>query len=197
MISAPTLYSTQSKCPVFDSRKTFRLMLEAVSNPTRVVNISEEADKLIGDNPAFLAVAITLLDNDVSFSVCGEYSLSAEITSLTLARRARIDFADYIFISDINSIIPVIESVKYKALLNPQKTATLIIRNDNEPVCSLKFSGAGIDGYKTVKVSQNVKRAIILRDAQNFEYPQGIDLIFVSSSGDLFTVPRLVRVEAE
>ena len=41
-----TLSKKYSFDSVFDSQKVFRLILEAISNPSRVVNINESADKL-------------------------------------------------------------------------------------------------------------------------------------------------------
>jgi alpha-D-ribose 1-methylphosphonate 5-triphosphate synthase subunit PhnH len=178
---------------VFDSQKGFRLILEAMSNPIKTVNIKEHAEKLFGDHPALLAVAMTLLDNEVSFNTCENRELSDEIASLTLAGRVQIEAADFIFVCDSNNIKDVIENAKCGTLADPQKSATVIIRNDGKPDCRMTLFGPGIDGNISVDVSQTVKDAILLRDAQNYEYPQGIDLIFISSDGELFTIPRLTR----
>ncbi|MCL2519345.1 MAG: phosphonate C-P lyase system protein PhnH [Oscillospiraceae bacterium] len=169
---------------VFDSQKIFRLILEAMSNPTRIVNISK-----YGDDSVFLTVAMTLLDNEVSFNTCGNETLSEEISSLTLAKRESLEYADFIFASDINCI----ENVKCGTLADPHKSATVIIRNDGEPACQLTFEGPGINDRAMVQVTQIVYDAVTLRDAQNYEYPQGIDLIFVSGAGELFAIPRLVK----
>jgi len=179
---------------VFDSQKIFRLILEAMSNPSRVVNIKEYADKLYGDYPALLAVAITLLDNEVSFNTCENRQLSDEIVSLALSRRERIDLADFIFVCESKDIKNVIENAKCGTLSDPHKSATVVIKNDNEADCRLKLSGPGIDGYIKSHVTQTVKDAINLRDSQYYEYPHGIDLIFISSDGELFAIPRLVKV---
>jgi len=198
---------------VFDSQKVFRLILEAMSNPSRVVNIREYAIKLLGDypsftgkqpsviytadNPVFLTIAMTLLDNEVSFNTCENQYLSDEIVSLTLSRREKVDSADFIFVCDTKDIKNVIENVKCGTLSDPHKSATVIIKNDNEIDCRLNLSGPGINGFIESHVTQTVKDTIILRDAQNYEYPQGIDLIFVSSDGKLFAIPRLIRMEVE
>ncbi|MDR0490169.1 MAG: phosphonate C-P lyase system protein PhnH [Oscillospiraceae bacterium] len=177
---------------VFDSQKTFRRILEAVSNPVRTVNINECAEKLFGDHQVFLAVAMTFLDNEVSFYTCDNSALSNEIEYLTLARQDKLDSADFVFVSNPNKIKNVIENAKCGTLSNPHKSATVIIRNDGEPICQLTFSGPGIDGYVTIQATNAVKNAVSLRDMQNYEYPQGIDLIFASSNGELFAIPRLL-----
>ena len=125
-----TLSKKHSFDTVFDSQKVFRLLLEAMSNPTRVVNIKEYADKLFGDHPVFLAAAMTLLDNEVSFNTCGNHSLSDEIASLTLAKREQIENADFVFVCEPNAIKSVIENAKCGTLSDPHKSATVIIGNN-------------------------------------------------------------------
>jgi len=183
-----------------------------MSNPTRVVNIKEYAIKLFGDyqdlpgrNPSavfttrritFLAVAMTLLDNEVSFNAFKNQSLTDEIVSLTLAKRENIEAADFIFINELKYVGYAIENAKSGTLADPHKSATIIIQNDDEPSCCLTLSGPGIDGQIEIAATQTVRDAITMRATQNYEYPQGIDLIFVSGNGDLFAIPRLVKVVA-
>ena len=60
---------------VFDTQAVFRLLLEAMANPTRVVSIAAQKEKLFGNYSAFLVLGMTLLDNEVTFSTCGEEAL--------------------------------------------------------------------------------------------------------------------------
>jgi alpha-D-ribose 1-methylphosphonate 5-triphosphate synthase subunit PhnH len=180
---------------VFDSQKVFRLILEAFSNPTRVVNIKKYADKLSGGNPELLAVAVTLLDNEVSFNTCGNNPLSDEIVSLTHAKKEHIGSADFIFACDPGDIKNVIENVKCGTLADPHKSATVVIGNNGVPDCRLTFCGSGIDGRATIEATQTVKDAIATRDAQYYEYPQGIELIFISNHSDIIAIPRTSHME--
>jgi len=180
---------------VFDSQKIFRLILDAVSNPTRVVHIKDSADKLFGSCPEFLAVAMTVLDNETSFEVLGDVLLSDEIVSLTHARREKTDSAEFLFVCDPADLKDIIKTLKCGTLSDPHKSATVVIRNNGASTCRLTLSGPGIDGKTAIQTTQTVKEAIELRDAQNYEYPQGIDLIFVSNNGELFAIPRLTRME--
>ena len=182
---------------VFDSQKVFRLVLEAMSNPSRIVSIKECADKLFGNRAAFLALAMTLLDNEVSFSACDNQPLSNDIASLTLAKRDEVNAADFVFVDNPKDMETVIENVKCGTLDEPHKSATIVILNDDVPVNPLTLWGPGIYGRIDINTSTTVKNAIKLRDAQHYEYPQGIDLLFVTSSGDLFAIPRLTRMEAK
>ena len=182
---------------VFDSQKVFRLILDAMANPARVVNIKEYADKLYGSCPVFLAVAITLLDNETAYNVCGSRELSEEIVSLTHARSGPLESADFIFICDQKYIEEVIESAKCGTLADPHKSATVFIVNDEEPARDIKLSGPGLAGPFEVRVSRAVEGAIRKRDGLCYEYPQGIDLIFLSSGGELFAIPRLTSMEVK
>jgi alpha-D-ribose 1-methylphosphonate 5-triphosphate synthase subunit PhnH len=164
-----------------------------VSNPARVVNIKEYAGKLFGGHPEFLAVALTLLDNEVGFSACENSLLSDEIASLTLAEAEQTEHADFIFVPSSSDLSNAITKAKCGTLDDPHKSATIIVQNDGEPAVRLTFSGPGVNGRMEVELTQTVKDAIALRDAQRYEYPQGIDLIFISRVGELFAIPRLVK----
>ena len=183
---------------VFDSQRVFRCILEAMSNPMRAVSICEYAKRLYGEHPALLALAMTLLDNEVSFNTCGNDILSYEIASLTMARKTDVEAADFVFCTENAPGVPHhdLAAVMYRAkpgtLSDPNKSATVIIHDDGEPAYRLTLSGPGINGSAAVQVSQTMLEAIAMRDAQNYEYPQGIDLLFVSSEGELLAVPRLV-----
>jgi len=189
-----TLLKKHNFDTVFDSQKVFRLILEAVSNPARVVSINEYAVKLFGGEPLFLAVAMTLLDNEVSFCVCGGERLSDEIASLTLARREQTETADFIFVCNPADIKNITANIKCGTLADPHKSATVVIRNNGSPDCQLILSGPGICGYTLVRVTDLVRDCIILRDEQHYEYPQGVDFIFISDNGGLQVIPRLTRV---
>lgn len=218
---------------VFDSQKVFRLILTAVSNPGRIVNIRPFGEKLYGDEPELLALAMTLLDNEVSFHVCGSAlsdggrvsggglsgvsGLAEDIISLTLSKQADLENADYIFITDPAMLENAIKNAKCGTLQDPHKSATLIVEVDGNDAgrnfsgkgggrtcgqsaaagtCALRLSGPGIKGTAEFAVPELAKTALDIRDSQCYEYPQGIDMIFVSEDGSLFAVPRLTRKEA-
>jgi len=179
---------------VFDSQNVYRLTLKALSNPGEVVSIFKHADKLYGDFPAFLSVAMTLLDNEVSFHVCGSDSLTDEISSLTHAQPEAIEAADFIFVCDSNDLKLAIENAKYGTLNDPHKSALIIIQNDSERSLHTTLSGPGIDGQSEHELTQTARDAIMIRDSLNHECPQGIDFLFISSLGEMFAIPRLVKV---
>ena len=189
----PTLSRKHSFDLIFHSQQVFRLILEAMSNPTRVVNIKKYADRLFGECPALLTVAVTLLDNEASFNTCGS-GFTDDIVSLTFAKPEKAEVADFIFVRAWNDIRSAVESAKCGTLSDPHKSAMVVIQNDDVAYASLALCGPGIEGVADVLVTKTVEDAIILRDAQHYEYPQGIDLIFVSGDGELLAIPRSVRI---
>lgn len=182
---------------VFDGQKVFRTLLEAVSNPGRVVSIEDEAQKMYGDNKAFLAVAMTLIDNEVTYNTCQNETLGKDISLLTLSREESLDKADFIFIEDRRNLPEVFENAKEGTLADPQKSATFIIKSEEEFTHDIKIYGAGIKDTMIARVPEIAVEAMELRDSRLYEYPQGVDMIFVTPAGKILAIPRLVLREGK
>lgn len=180
---------------VYDSQQLFRLVLHAMSHPGQRQDISEFSRKMYGATPAFLALAMTLLDNEVTFAAVGDEVLRDDIISLTLARPAPPDSADFLFLRDCTAFADIVGLVKCGTLRDPQQSATLIIGISDANDSALKLSGPGIKDVLVAEVPAAVAELLALRDAQHYEYPEGIDLLFVSGGGQLLAIPRLTRWE--
>lgn len=181
---------------VFDSQKVFRRLLEAMANPGRRCSIQLQSEKLFGDDPDMLSVAMTLLDAGVSFCAPDNPTLTEQILLLTHAKPVSVEQADYLFISSENQLPAIVESAKKGTLENPHTSATLVIQlPKGQTEQNVQLSGPGVDGKMTETVPCDIMRAIRLRDEQNYEYPQGIDYIFLLPESELLCIPRLVRME--
>ncbi|MFZ7134216.1 MAG: phosphonate C-P lyase system protein PhnH [Eubacteriales bacterium] len=183
---------------VFDSQKIFRLIMEALSNPGRIVCIDECKDRLYGDHKELLAIGVTFLDNEVSFNTCGNQELSQEIISMTLSKEELISQADYIFISENKpeAAVLVVTGAKCGTLKDPHQSATIITGVKNlEGHPNAVISGPGVNGHKEVFLTQFMKQMIETRDNMFYEYPTGIDFIFIDSQGSLTAIPRKIKVE--
>ena len=198
--------------PVFDSQRMYRLLLDAYSNPGKHLKIRELGEKMYGEEPELLAVGMTILDNEVGFSTCGDPVLAQQLLSLTLSREESLEEADYVFVRDASVLQEAIGKVKCGTLKDPQKSATLFIRvcsvedrggnadvampcsGEAEPgITRITLSGPGIRDEETLVVPREVADALALRDGQYYEYPQGIDLVFITDDGELYALPRLVK----
>ena len=177
---------------VFDAQKTFRIILEAMANPFRLLSVAKAGEKMFGAYPHMLAVAMTLLDNETTYYVCDEGELSEQIKLLTHARPVEACEADYIFVTKPEQLMQVIEAAKMGTLEDPHKSATLVIENDGDRSKQAEFYGPGIQDMAQVMLTEAMEQAVSLRDAQEYEYPQGIDFIFLSREGTLCCIPRLV-----
>lgn len=180
---------------VHDSQQMFRLLLQAMANPLQKVDIKACADKLYGADKSFLAIAFTLLDNEVTFWTFDNDMLDGSIQSLTLSEKANCAEADFIFANSGEKLICAIENAKCGTPADPHKSATVIASISNDASEMLTMSGPGIDKALTLETDPVVIDAVNARDKMGFEYPQGIDLIFVDGRNHLFAIPRLAKKE--
>ncbi|WP_313527206.1 phosphonate C-P lyase system protein PhnH [Anaerotignum sp.] len=182
---------------VHDSQQMFRLTLKAMSNPLQRFNIHALTEKLYGNNKAFLALAFTLVDNESSFYSFQNKILDDSIISLTLATVSDCQEADFIFVEGEKNLKFAIENGKCGTLSDPHKSATIIVKISNLKEYALNMYGPGIDGTITLQTDPLVKKGLEYREKMYFEYPQGIDLIFVDEDDNMFAIPRLVKEEGK
>ena len=99
---------------VFDGQKVFRKVLEAMSNPGRRVFIAEQSEKMYSDGKVFLAIGMTLLDNEVTFATCGNQELAENMSLITLSKEESLENADFIFVEEESKLTEVIEKANLK-----------------------------------------------------------------------------------
>lgn len=181
---------------VFDSQKVFRCLLEAMANPGRRCVIREQSQKLFGENPELLAAAMTLLDASVSFCALQNPVLSEQIVLLTHAKEESPEQADYLFLSSVEQLSEIIACAKDGTLENPHSSATLVIKvPEGQEEKNIQISGPGVDGQLQISVPNVIYEAVRCRDLQQYEYPRGIDFIFLLPGDELLCLPRLVKME--
>jgi alpha-D-ribose 1-methylphosphonate 5-triphosphate synthase subunit PhnH len=83
---------------VHGAQGMFRILLEALANPGRILNFRRYADQFAGQG-RWLAPAITLLDKETGFFWDGDEQTGEEIRFLTGASRVPLDKADFVFLS--------------------------------------------------------------------------------------------------
>jgi len=183
---------------VHDCQATFRLMLHAISNPGKIVNIKNYAEKLEDDFGHLLVLALTLLDKETSYCVLDNEMLDKVFGQLTYAFH-KDEKADYIFISEecsYEKISDILSKSHPGTLDDPHASSTLIISVERlENSVSLCLSGPGIKDSKTIEVSDYLKLWITNRDLMEYEYPLGIDMFFVTKEGELLSIPRRVKLK--
>lgn len=192
MVTTMTNISNYDK--IFNSQKLFRAILEAAANPAKKVSIEIPEEKPFGENTALIAVGMTLLSRRMSFCAPDNDELTEQLSLLTHSEKAKPYFADYIFLSDTNNMENLISCAKYGTLANPHNSATIIISDngeETEKLCLCKTENA--ENFVSY-VSDAVKSAIEFRGSQAYEYPQGIDMIFINGNSELLYFPRTVII---
>lgn len=182
---------------VFDSQKVFRRLLEAMANPGRRCSIRHQREKLFGDAPDMLAIAMTLLDAGVCFCAPENPALTEQIILLTHAKPVSSEQADYLFVSSADQLSAIVKSAKSGTLENPHNSATIVVQiPDGQMEQEILLSGPGVNGQMAVTAPAVIAQAVRLRNTQEYEYPEGIDYIFLLPESEILCIPRLVRMEA-
>lgn len=182
---------------VYDTQAAFRLLLEALSNPGRIVELGPLARKLGGAYAMPLTVAAVLLDNEVSFAVCGSPALAEKITELTLAKTAAVRKADYIFVTENADWQEAVQAAKCGTLRDPHKSATVILCTADLQAGKLqRISGPGIKAVQEIIMCPELQAALDKRDEQEYEYPLGLDFFVLDQRGCLMGIPRKTRIES-
>jgi alpha-D-ribose 1-methylphosphonate 5-triphosphate synthase subunit PhnH len=183
---------------VFDCQEVFRKLLEAFSNPGRAVDISNNAKKLNTTLGAYLAVAATLIDNETSYCVVGNEVLSELVQQFTYGQPQKLEQSGFVFIQadcDTDQIGSILSSVPAGTMEEPHKSGIVFVRVDSlqaSPGHTIK--GPGVKGELVAPFSAYAARWMRLRRAAAHEYPCGVDLAFITDSGQIMAAPRLVEM---
>ncbi len=181
----------------FANQRTFRKLLEAMSNPGRTVELGKGNGKRENDYEWIFQVGECLLDSKVSYGLLGECEYLAGSLKTTQGMLKPIEESDYIFIlvpySD-ERIEEILSQCKSGVLSDPDQSSTIIILLESiEGKCSMRLKGPGIPGEVQYNYDDEIYRWVCKREQMNYGYPLGVDLIFVTGDGSMMALPRLVK----
>ncbi|MBP1967522.1 phosphonate C-P lyase system protein PhnH [Paenibacillus aceris] len=190
---------------VHDIQAAYRKLIDSMSKPGTISDLSEEAGKLEqfqGCLPATYIAAQMLLDTEVTFKVVSERE--GEVTHLlsqsTYAKEAALEEADFIFVlrdAAPGYVYSALEAAKIGELMDPHCSATLIIEAEGLSCgTKLELSGPGIQTTAKVEI-QAAEDWIDIRAERNAEFPLGLDLIFTDTSHRILALPRTTQVVKE
>jgi phosphonate C-P lyase system protein PhnH len=201
---------------VHGTQEVFRLLLEALANPGRVLSLRPQAAQFAGQG-RWLAPALTLLDPQTGFFWDGDHETGEEIHFLSGAPQVSLEEADFVFFSGgaaariENSgaaiqaeAFRVLSRVKEGTWLDPHDSALLFITAGTgsaglsageqaaaliaEPVF---LTGPGIppEGRRIALPAAEAAwcRA---RDERGFEYPRGVELVFLRDDFSFLALTR-------
>ncbi|MGO4494900.1 phosphonate C-P lyase system protein PhnH [Paenibacillus sp. 2RAB27] len=191
---------------VHDIQTAYRHVIDVMSRPGTIADLSEEAGKLNQTLECLAATSILahmLLDTEVTFKVVSEREskMAHLLSQLTYAKEAELEKADFIFIlldAAPGSLLQALEAAKIGDLQDPHRSATIIIETTSLLAQEIKvrMTGPGIQAETKIEIAMN-EDWLDIRTQRNSEYPLGIDLIFVDDSHHIWALPRTTQIVKE
>jgi alpha-D-ribose 1-methylphosphonate 5-triphosphate synthase subunit PhnH len=182
---------------VHGTREVFRLFLEALTNPGRLVNLCRQ-NGLFGEHGQWLAPAVTFLDNETGFFWDGPAGVGEEIHFLSGAVPVPLPEADFVFLSQNTGAEDILSQVKSGTHRDPHDSALLLISSDFSkglPPVQVILKGPGVPPEsRTVDLSPMEFSWVKARNKRNFEYPCGVELVFLREDHTLLVLTRKVAV---
>ncbi|MDR3147202.1 MAG: phosphonate C-P lyase system protein PhnH [Treponema sp.] len=179
---------------VHGTREVFRIFLDALANPGRPVR---RQDDFFSAHGRWLAPALTFLDSETGFFWDGPPEVGEEIRFLSGAEPAPLQSADFVFLSPTAAAEEILPQVKSGTHQDPHDSALLLIGSDFSaglmPVrVALQGPGVPPEG-RTVELSPQELAWAQARDGMRFEYPCGVELVFLREDS-LLALTRKVAV---
>lgn len=188
---------------VHDTQAVFRTILDCMSRPGTIQNISQIGEPSIENGACSQSVfvtAMTVLDAEVRFCVIGDHTQEIEgyLSAMTFSKAAAIADADYIFLmkdASPKKIKEVFQAAKKGTFENPDHSATIVMETgglSNEKLLAL--TGPGIQETATVEIKGS-ESWIKARKQANDEFPLGIDMILTDQNNNLMCLPRTTNIQ--
>ncbi|MDR0597704.1 MAG: phosphonate C-P lyase system protein PhnH [Treponema sp.] len=195
---------------VHGAQEVFRLFLEALANPGRILSLGQCAARF-RENGLWLAPALTLLDNETGFYWRGPDETGEEIRFLTGAVPASPEKADFLFLSAPASGLEaadILSRAKAGSPENPHDSALILAAVPGEGSRSLPSGafprketlGALLRGPGVPPEGRRIDLCpaeaawLRAREAQGFEYPCGVELVFIREDLSFMAITRKAEV---
>ena len=203
---------------VHGAQEVFRILLEALANPGRVLSLRRQAGQFAGQG-RWLALAATLLDKGTGFYWDGDTETGEEILFLTGAPRTALGEADFVFLnrgrnsSRKNSgglpegagsshagwgrteAARILEQVKRGSHIDPHLSALLFIAAGEGvgetagETLALRGPGVPPEG-RSIALSPSEAAWCRAREKQGFEYPCGVEFVFLRDDDSILALTR-------
>ncbi|GHU64242.1 hypothetical protein FACS189447_00630 [Spirochaetia bacterium] len=177
---------------VQDSQALFRLLLDALANPGRLVNMADLAERFAAHG-RWLAPAAVLLDNEIGFFWDGDQDLGEEIRFISGAAEVPPEEADFVFLSGPSLEKPAafLSRIKQGSLLDPHDSALLLIAVSGKKEIEISLKGPGIPPEgRRVEIGGEEALWIRAREEQGYEYPCGVELVFLREDNSFWALTR-------
>jgi len=184
--------------PLFLSQSVYRDLLDVMSRPGSVRCLTADFRHIWPSG--LLAVAATLLDQEVGFCVLGDsddLGIGQAIEEVTGGRSVNIASADFIFAPNGDSG-GSIRHAQRGSQEYPDLGATIVyqverLEEDGEPG-SITLRGPGIEDRATPLIIGLDPEELFLIQEINNEYPLGVDVILIDRENKVMALPRSLRM---
>ncbi len=186
---------------VFDAQGNFRLLLDAMSRPGKIMPPPELKIQTPDTFPSASAmVAFALLNAETSFCCLSDHDSWNEsyIKENTSAKSVDIACADFVFLNGDQPAGGI--AVKTGSLIYPEEGATLVIAVEEISIwpllnsVGLRLKGPGIKSENTLFVKGLSRNLLVEIIDKNAEFPLGVDAILCDSFGHVASLPRSCRI---
>lgn len=172
---------------VFHSQSVFRLALDAMARPGKLVPL--EAIPILPPAPLSMelaSLAFSLINRDVSFCTLGfDDTVDQYLLANTASRLSEVNSADFILCNGLPSP-EVVKCAKTGVLTYPETSASIYAQVEHIGSTSfpgaiqLALSGPGIKQESSRWISKESKGFFEALSEVNHEFPLGIDVLLVS-----------------
>lgn len=187
---------------VHDIQSAYRKVVNSISRPGLISDLSEEASKVdfIPESyPSTWILARMLLDTEATFKIYSEREtrISQMFNQLTYANSVETEQADFIFVlhdAAHGNICEALLKAKTGDLINPHASAMVIVEaGEISNESGLRWTGPGIQEESFVRIP-SASQWVQTRAEKNAEYPLGIDMMFINQIHQLLCLPRTTQI---
>jgi len=184
--------------PVFDAQQTFRQLLDAMSQPGRIVSIDnvQHPEAL---NPASYAVTLSMLDQDTPLKLSASVDNAAVRDSLRFHNSIPLvdDYSAADFVICKEAERPDLETLNAGSEAWPDQSCTLIIQCESfYKGIIYRATGPGIQQSRKIRCSAFNGTLIHQREKLAQRFPLGVDLILTCGK-EFFCIPRTTVLQSE
>lgn len=185
--------------PVFDAQRLFRAVLDAMSHPGRIVQLSDLPDAPPPLNRTAAAVCLTLADFDTPLWI-DDQSAAAEAARRHLRFHCGCSLPEAhgeaaFAVATDPMTLPPLASFAQGSDEYPDRSATIVLQVDRlSDQAGVMLSGPGIE-HKTAFDAGPLPTGFWEQVRANGTlFPRGVDLVFAAADR-LAALPRSIRVE--
>ena len=181
---------------VFDSQAAFRSVLDALSQPGKILTLPMGLCPPPPLNRASAAICLSLLDVDTRLwtDLAGHPEALAWLSFHTLCRTCRAEQSDFALITT-PARMPDLDTFRQGKADRPEASAMLIIQVDSlEAGTEICLTGPGIEDRRFLSPNNisrsfwNTRTKIVSR------YPLGFDVVFTCGTA-MAAIPRTTKTE--